>query len=267
MILVAALIALFQVMYREHWRYEWGHAEKGCVDCSGALVYAYRELIGKSLPHGSNAIARKWTVGGMLPLSMACPGMAAFKVKQPGEDGYDLPERYRQGGSSYTGDLSDYYHIGLVDEDPRYVLNAKGTKQGFCRDALTAANGWDFVAYLKGVEYPKTDGEVVNMEAKVVLPSGATGDTVNMRQKSEKSAPIVARVPVGSSVEVMIDQGNWCRIEWNGQQGWMMSNYLEYVGQDGESNSLTPDETERINTALKQIEDAVEIIGNIVGRG
>ena len=124
-------------MYKERWSYIWGRAEKGCVDCSGAFVYAYKQLGHISIAHGSNAIARRWIVGGMLPLSMAQPGMAAFKAKSPGEDGYDLPERYEQGGASYTGDLMDYYHIGLVDDDPRFVLNAKSSVAGFCRDKLT----------------------------------------------------------------------------------------------------------------------------------
>lgn len=268
MIKVKDLIALFQKMYREHWAYVWGAAEKGCVDCSGAFVYAYKVLEHVSIPHGSNAIARKWIVGEMLPVSKAEPGMAAFKAREPGEENYDLPERYRAGGASYNGDLNDYYHIGLVDDDPRYVLNAKGTQQGFCRDAI-AKGGWDFVAYLKDVEYQdsKDDGEVVAMQAKVVLPVGASGDTVNMRSKPDRSAPIVARVPVGSVVDVLTDQTTWCKIDWQGKQGWMMSNYLEYDGQDGESNSLTPEETQMIDDALSQIEKAVEIIGGIVGRG
>ena len=48
----------------------------------------------------------------------------------------------------------------------------------------------------------------------------------------------------------------------------MMSNYLEYEGQDGESlPDLTDDDRIQIDQALKAIETAVDIIGNIVGRG
>ena len=48
----------------------------------------------------------------------------------------------------------------------------------------------------------------------------------------------------------------------------MMSNYLEYDGQSGESTpGLTDDDYMRIDQALKAIETAVDIIGNIVGRG
>ena len=41
------LIALFKRMAREHWRYEWGKAKEGAVDCSGAFVYAFNKLAEK----------------------------------------------------------------------------------------------------------------------------------------------------------------------------------------------------------------------------
>ena len=258
---VGGLIQLFQQMHREHWAYVWGKAEKGTVDCSGAFVYAGRHW-GVSYPHGSNAIARKCIVGAMLPISEARPGMAAFKARVPGEKDYALPEKYTQGA-----DLSDYYHIGLVDDDGKHVLNAKGTSYGFCRDELSRKNGWDCVAYLTDVDY----GEVIPVEqtkmARVVLPAGATGTTVNLRKDSAKTADIVARVPVGSEVRVINDAGEWCYIGYGDKIGWMMSNYLEYAGQDGESGAISEEDRAAIEAALKQIEAATETIGSILGRG
>lgn len=267
------LIRLFQRMYKEHWSYEWGAASQGCVDCSGALVFAYRQLAGQSVIHGSNGQARHWISGSMMPISMAAPGMVAFKCRKPGEEDYDLPERYRERGVSYTGDLMDYYHVGLVDEDPRYVLNAKSTRAGFCRDQLTAKNGWDFVAYLLDVEYPggsedEGKGEKM-MQAVVSLPSGAAGSTVNMRERAQTSAPLICRVPVGSVVDILTDQGTWCKIDYIGKQGWMMSNYLEYGGQEGEAGGdpLTEAERAKIEAALAEIEKSIEIVRATLGRG
>lgn len=254
------LIELFQQMHREHWAYVWGKAEKGTVDCSGAFVYAGRHW-GVSYPHGSNAIARKCIVGVMLPISEARPGMAAFKARVPGEKDYALPEKYTRGA-----DLNDYYHIGLVDDDGKHVLNAKGTNYGFCRDELTRAQGWDCVAYLTDVDY----GEAVPVEnkfARVVLPSGASSTTVNMRVDSRKSSAVVARVPVGAEVRIISDAGEWCGIVYGDKNGWMMSNYLEYPNQDGESESISAADREALEAALKQIEAATETIGSILGRG
>ena len=273
MIDAKALISIFQTMYREHWSYVWGKAEKGCVGCAGAFSYAFRALGGR-IAHGSNTIARRYITGGMRPISEAQPGMAAFKAKSPGEDGYSLPAKFQPGGASYDGNLTDYYHIGLVDEDTGYVLNAKGTNSGFCRDKLTAKNGWDCVAYLKNVDYGGKDkpdekgDDMEEKEAKVVLPSGASGTTVNMRAQASTSAKLIARVPVGDTVNVTRDDGAWCAISWNGFNGWMMSNYIEYAGQGGESgDAISEDDMEKIRTALRQIETASEIISSIVGRG
>ena len=254
------LISIFQRMFREHWQYVWGDAKEGSVDCSGAFVYAYRQYQ-KTISHGSNAIARKYISGKMLPISEARPGMAAFKARVPGESGYDLPEKYTRGA-----DLNDYYHIGLIDSDGTHVLNAKGTQYGFCRDELTRSNGWDCVAFLADVEY---EGEVIpvaNM-ARVALPAGAIGTTVNMRKDASRSADIVARVPVGTGVRIVDDAGEWCKVGYGDKLGWMMSNYLEYPDQDGEAETLTDADREAIEAALKSIEAATETIGSIIGRG
>lgn len=269
MISVNALISLFQTMYKERWDYVWGKAEKGCVDCAGAFTYAFSKLGGK-IAHGSNTIERRYTRGGLLPIGFAEPGMAAFKAKSPGESGYNLPDKFLPGGASYNCDLTDYYHIGLVDEDVRYVLNAKGEKYGFCRDRLTTQNGWDFVAYLKDVDYGSEEkGDDKAMKATVVLPVGASGTTVNMRDSASKSAKLITRVPVGTVVDVTQDQGDWCEIYYDGQSGWMMSNYLEYEGQGGESGGdvITPEEKEKIEKALEEIERQIDTIRTALGRG
>lgn len=267
---VKGLIALFQKMYIEHWSYVWGSATKGCVDCSGAFDYAFKELEGIDYPHGSNSIARKFIVGELLPISEAKPGMAAFKAHMPGEKGYDLPDKFLPGNGSFNGDLNDYYHIGLVDNDTNWVLNAKGTNYGFCRDELIKKNGWDFVAYLKGVDYDNSaeeKGETTMQEAYVVLPSGAKGHTVNLRKTASTNAMVVKKVPVGSKVTVEKDLGQWCKVTYETSSGYMMSNYIEYEGQADETGSFTDDEREAIDRALKEIEKQTEIIGSIVGRG
>lgn len=271
MIHAAELVELFEEMYREHWAYKWGSHEKGCVDCSGAFTYAFAQF-GMTIPNGSNAIARRYTIGGMLPIIMARPGMAAFKVRGPGEAKYDLPDKYKSGGPMYNGDIGDYYHIGLVDNDTRYVLNAKGVAYGFSRDMLVKSGGWDFVAYLKGVDYDSEAG--TEMDAKVVLPEGKSGTTVNMRRQASLTSDIIARVPVGSTVLVRSDLGQWCGISYNGQTGYMQSNYLDYAGQGDETGSLTDDEAARIEQALRQLEQCketiqqqIDAIGAVIGRG
>lgn len=254
------LLAQFRRMWGEHWAYVWGAAQEGAVDCSGAFVYAFR-LYGLQIAHGSNSIARKHITGNLLPISKAKPGMIAFKCRPWAED-----QKSNKWYGSVPGDI---YHVGLVDEDPAYVLNAKGKESGFSRDPL---KGYSYVAYLKNVNYSEVEPMPTPTSEKiatVVLPSGVTGTNVFLRpQPNTKKWD--ARVPVGDRVTILEDQGEWCKITWSGKTGYMMSNYLEYDGQGDETASglaISPDDAERIDQALKAIETAVDIIGGIVGRG
>lgn len=210
------IIGLFQRMYREHWSYEWGAAREGCVDCSGAFVYAYRQY-GKSITHGSNAIARRY-VGELVPISQAEPGMAAFKYKKPGQSGYDLPAKYRKGGSAYNGDLNDYYHIGLVDTDSDNVLNAKSTKAGFSLDPLSK---WGVVALLNAVDYGR---EPVKMQDMIVTCT--PGESVKLRRSKSTSSAVITTIPNGTIVQAGPLEGDWRPVEYNGYSGYMMARFL-----------------------------------------
>lgn len=210
---VDKLIAEFQTMYDEHWRYEWGAAETGCVDCSGAFVYAYRQF-GKSISHGSNAIARNYC-GDLRPIADAQPGWAAFKYKTPGQDGYDLPEKYK--GSS---DQRDFYHIGLVDETGKYVLNAQSVKAGFTRKKLSA---WGCVAPLKAVDYPKGDDKPM----APMIVTADNGGTVRVRKSPSTSSAVLTSLPVGTVVQAGDDEKGWRKIVCpDGRSGYMMSSFL-----------------------------------------
>ena len=210
----ADLIALFQRMYREHWRYEWGAAETGCVDCSGAFVWAFHQF-GKSIAHGSNSIARNYCES-LQPISAAAPGMAAFKLHRPGQDGYNLPDKYR--GSP---DKNDYYHIGLVDETGKYVLNAQSTSAGFTR---TKINKWGAVGYLKAVAYTKEDQPMQTM-----MVNCPEGETVRLREKPSTNAATLAKVPSGAIVQGADYDLEWSRVDYEGRSGYMMNKYLPPV--------------------------------------
>lgn len=216
---VSGLIALFQRMQKKHWAYEWGVAKEGCVDCSGAFAWAYKQY-GKSIYQGSNRIARSY-VAELLPISAAKPGMAAFKARAPDESGYALPKKYKKKGKSYNGDLQDYYHIGLVDEDTHYILNAQNPKNGFVRSPVT--QGWDYVGYLKDIEYSEKGADT--MQSMVVTAD--SGSTVNFRARPDTKAALLARVPVGEVVQVLTISGGWATIQREGITGYMMEQYLK----------------------------------------
>ena len=281
MIKPSDLIALFQQALNAKWGYIWGaygqtwtaakqhsatremtvkYGSKWIghrvADCSGLVYWAFKQL-GGTIYHGSHTMYRDYTTargdlknGQRTDGQPLKPGTAVFKKKKA-----------TAGQKSYNG--YNYHHVGLYIGDGT-VIEAKGTINGVVTSKVSTWNAW---GELKGVSYAE-GGEKEMKKATVVLPSGASGSTVNMRESASRSAKIVCQVPVGASVDVIQDKGEWCYIQYNGKTGYMMSNYLEYEGQDGESGDyLSPEEIAEIQKALKDIENATETIGRIVGRG
>jgi hypothetical protein len=187
-------------------------------DCSGAFVRAYRAH-NLSIYHGSNRIAREYVVE-LLPLSAAKPGMMAFKLRKPSEKYYDLPSEYKQGGRRYNGDLNDYYHIGLVDDNPAYVINAQSTQTGVVRSKLT--NGWDCVAWPNAVQHDE-GGEP--MQRQVI------GGKLNLREKPDTHSNRITQIPDGAIVTVDEYGDKWCRVEYNGKQGYAVTQFLAPVDE------------------------------------
>lgn len=220
------------------------------TDCSGAFVNAYREH-GQKIYHGSNRIAREY-VEELLPVSQAQPGMAAFKVRDSTEQ---LKREYLPGGSHYNGDTQDYYHIGLVDEDPRYVINAQSTQKGVVRGRLS--DGWDWVARMKAVEY--TDTEEDMNEIRYVYAE--EGKTVFLRQSASQSANWICRVPIGSQVEVISTINPvWSRVRYNGKTGYMMNRFLveEMPGEDTGQPAEEKSTIELMRAELTRAREAID---------
>lgn len=227
------------------------------ADCSGAFVWAYRQH-GMSIYHGSNRIAREYVgkAGArneergavLLPISEAKPGMAAFKVRRPGQKGYELPDEYRQGGGYYNGDLNDYYHIGLVDGDPRYVINAQGTRTGVVRSNI--ADGWACVAELKAVEYE--EGNPVERLYWAVV-TAENGKPVNLRKAPSINAARIAALPVGTEVAVLNEaDADWAEVQAGDKTGYMMRKFLQKRQEDGAEEIL-----EQISRLLEEAQALV----------
>lgn len=204
MIPVKKLIALFRRMYDEHWTYEWGAARKGCVDCSGAFVWAYKQF-GASIYHGSNTIARRH-VGKLTPTPQ--PGYAAFKWKA-------------NDTTKYPDGCGDFYHIGLVAEDGRTVYEARGTRTGFTTSDVSK---WMCFAPLTAVSYEEGEPMKTPYAAIVATQSGS----LNMRSGPGKEHPAIFKLPKGTPVTVLIDYGNgWAFVDEDGTQGYVSTLYLK----------------------------------------
>lgn len=256
-------------MYKEHWQYIWGHHEKGVVDCSGAFYYSYKILHGLPMYNGSNRIARVYIAGNLIPFKEArekgliLPGMAAFKHKAPGQSGYNLGSGYKPNGAYYNGDLNDYYHIGTVDDDINYVLNAQSAKTGFVRSKIT--ENWSHVARMKNIDY---GGDPVEEKTMVVIrtPDTSSGtNTVNVRTSPNGS--VLFTVYFGSVVQKSEDNGEWSKITFGGKTGWMMSKFLRDQEQGSDISPELRALLNKVDVASKEISNDLNQIFTIIGRG
>lgn len=224
------------------------------TDCSGLFHYWFSQLGGK-IAHGSNSIWDNWCT------------QKGTMVSGARTDGKPLIP----GTAVFTSSGERHSHIGLY-VGGGLVIEAQGAQAGVVTSVVTNKK-WTHWGELKGVSYE--EGGEKTMTATVVLPAGKSGRTVNMREKPSTSSPIEKQVPVGSEVDLYEDQGQWCRIGYKGQTGYMMSDYLEYGQQDETGGAdLTPEELEKIDVCLTSIQQAVksidkwaEQIGSIIGRG
>ena len=239
-------------------------------DCSGAFVDAYRQH-GLSIYHGSNRIARVYVVA-LLPISQAKPGMAAFKCRKPGAEYYDLPSEYRVGGKHYNGDLNDYYHIGLIDSDPNYVINSQSTAKGFQRSKIT--ENWSACGYLKAVTYEDEGGnEPMNDVPYMATVYAENGKPVNLRIGPSAKAGLVNTVSVGTEVTVVEEvDGEWAKVKTKKNTGYMMRKFLTVEDEpaDDTAPDMPPAEDQEVivNKLLQAqalIADVLTMLGGAVG--
>lgn len=240
----------------------------GECDCVGLIIGSIRRAGGQWRGmHGSNYAARNEMVrlekvGDPSALE---PGEVVYKAAEPDASNYTLPDRYKPGGSGYNGDIRDYFHIGIVvSASPLRIRHITGP--GAVMD--TKIGRWKYHGKLTKIDY-ESKGEAKTMQATVVLPAGSRGATVNLRSGASTNDKVLAQVPAGTVVDVIEDMGQWCRIEAQGYTGFMMSNYLEYPGGGEEvtGDVLTFEEREKIDNALIDIENRLEVIRSILGRG
>jgi uncharacterized protein YgiM (DUF1202 family) len=177
-------------------------------DCSGMFAWAFKQL-GGYMYHGSNTMYRKYCVETGEIKSPPPVGAAVFK---------------RRPGTKYA-DGWDYYHVGLYVGDGK-VIEAKGTQSGVVQTSLST---WGFYGLLKGVDYGakenqnEVDPVVGTGKAVVDVPNDTS---VNVRRKPSRSSTVALQLPEGTEVNVVENDGTWCKVEYK-NVGYVMSKYLK----------------------------------------
>lgn len=208
-----------------------GIGEDGTCDCIGLIMGAMYELGRKDYPiHSSNFFARKQTEDlSKIIGTILTPGMIVYKAR---EDKGTLNDRYKPGGVYHTGDLLDYYHVGVVESvEPMRIVHctSSATVDGIAYDNTT--RGWTHAGFVKGLEYLKENQGAEGAVGKAVVHA-EFGKTVNLRQRPSVNGEIVARIQLGTVVNVHESARNdldevWCKITADKNAGYMMAKYLK----------------------------------------
>ena len=255
-----------------------GDGSDGTCDCIGLVIGAIRRAGGRwTGTHGSNYAAR-FAVDGLLRQVDAVelePGWLVFKALGPLDAGYDLPDKYRPGGAEYTGDVMDYYHVGVITGvEPLAITHCTkgGGVDGMMVD--TRQGDWRYAGPCALVTYAadtdSSEGGDAYMETRRAVVVSKDGNPVKLRSTPSTDKPYLAKVPMGTAVEVMQEAQGWAQVRLpDGKVGYMMTKFLTFEdaedapesGQDEPSGETFEaevlDRLEGIQRTLDAVLDAV----------
>lgn len=232
-------------IYKEQPAYEYGHnGSDGKCDCIGMVKGALeRSGSGSSGLSGTNYAARN-TIRELKRITSErdlSVGMVVLKARDPGDDGYDLPEKYRKGGPQYNGDLQDYYHIGTVTRtNPLEITHMTSPSAKID----TKLGKWKYYGKLPQVDYADKADE--KQEVTVVIEyKKVVGGNLNMRSQPSKESSIITKIPNNANVAVTEHvNSEWSKVVYNAYTGYAMSQYLSDNEQDdGDKISISLSKT------------------------
>lgn len=217
-------------------KYELGASNLRTCDCIGMVKYGLRQNGVTLTTTGTNWTMRNQVenVRKITGASVLRFGDVVFKARGPGQEGYNLPSKYKNGGSAYNGDLLDYCHIGVVKSvSPLRIIHMTGPTA----KTDTSIGKWKFAADLKK-QYISDGGEPAPDPEPTPTPTvdkavvvADKGNWVNMRANPSTSCRLYDEVPVGATVTVITHGYDWTKINYGSRKGWyMMTKYLDIVG-------------------------------------
>lgn len=231
--------------------YKLGASDLKECDCIGMDKYAFRVNKVSFSTTGTNysyrfQVENKRKVSSAADLNV---GDVVFKANAPGTPEWELPAKYREGGSKYTGDLNDYYHIGTVKSvNPLRIIHMTSPTA----KTDTKIGKWEYAGNWKK-EYISNAPEPEPMpdpepepgpdpepepEIQLACVTSKNGKPVNTRKGPDETYPLskAGKIDCGALVEILERTNNkqgeeWCKIRWIDPQGavwfcWMKADFL-----------------------------------------
>lgn len=217
-------------------RREPGDGSDGYCDCIGLIIGAIRRMGLKWTGiHGSNYAARQ-EITNLTPLTSQAQlevGDVVLKAVPKGHKNWALPSRYCQGGKYYNGDLNDYYHAGVVYSLNPFQIRHMSSKMTI-DTKINTFYPWNYKGKLTKLIKAATDtpdpAPTPEPSIKKAIVVAKSGSTVNMRQGPSKKTRVMIRIKLGETVTIDAPGEEWAKITFNGFTGYMMSEFLDIIG-------------------------------------
>lgn len=231
-----------QILKSKHLTYRQpGDGSDGTCDCIGLIIGAIRRMGLKwNGIHGSNWAARKeliqlCVIGSVSQLEI---GDIVFKGYEPGASKYNLPGRYKPKGAYYTGDLRDYYHVGVVTSvhplnithmtSPTVKVDPSLGKWGYFGKLRLLVNASDGSVKPAPSPAPVPTPAPTPKTGATAIVAAKSGKYVKMRKEPSTSCRLYEEVPVGAKVTLDQPGEKWAKISYGSRKGWyMMAEFLD----------------------------------------
>lgn len=248
---LAKFLTSVNAIYAEHPTYrKGGLAKDGTCDCVGMVIAAMLRSGHAAYPLKSSNYFARCQIDDMLHDISAADvflGMVVFKRRYEGDARYKLPDRDNVGGRYYNGDITDYYHIGVVTGvDPLVITHCTSGDgvNGTTKDYKLGS--WSCGGKLKEVDYENYTSEEESTMSVTGKSCTVVGGALNLRASKSTVGTRIFQIPEGALVYCYEDDGTWSRIKYdvNGKTytGYAKSEFLtEAENQDGDTDTVETD--------------------------
>ena len=233
-------------------RYQIGGTGKdGTCDCVGLIMGAMYELgHEKYALHSTNYFARYQTMGLKKASDKALfIGQLLYRAR---ESTVQLHARYRMGGRYYTGDMLDYYHVGVVTSiRPLRIIECTraGNVDGIA--VRERFQNWHYGGKLRGIDYDALraeertepmESEAMQMDMLYEARVATREDPLNLRDAP--GGRRIGELPRDAIVQVL-EEGEWARVRYGEAMGYVSMQYLERSEERGSMRirTILTDET------------------------
>lgn len=238
-------------IYVEQPKYETGHdGSDGLCDCIGMCRGGLKRAGATNVTNmrGTNQAARN-AIQDLRKIESSAGflvGDVVLKTRDKDDRSMPLPEQYRKGGSGYDPDVGEtnFTHIGTVTGINPLIITHMTTPTAKQDRSI---KNWSWRGKLPWVEYsdPKPEpNPAPDNGTEYATVTAESGSTVKMRAEPSTACRLYWDVPVGAEVRVYdwdasTDKNGvtWSRIQWAGQDGYMMKKFLRT--EDGNGGSWT----------------------------